>query len=442
MKTILNTGGQLIQNELKKGKALNYEQEALLLIKAIRINTMSKLTYADSKKYEALQKDMFPGIISEDIAYEELTAAIKISLEELKLELIDTQVQKILQFYEATRQRMGVVIVGPSGCGKTTIWKVLKHAYEKMNQTLVTHVMNPKSMPRNQLLGIMNHDTREFNDGVLTASARAVVKEPPETLCWIVCDGDIDPEWVESLNSVLDDNHLLTLPNGERISFGNNVNFIFETNDLKFASPATVSRLGMIFLSDEDVDIQRITKTWVKRQDEKIQPKLEQWMEDIFYVSLKWVLDRHEFFVVETTKIGIVKNALSYMNDIQFKGQFVEAVIKGLGGNFFLPLRQQFAQEVFNLGNERPADPRNLLFNFFDLKTGSWNTFVESKTEVRIDELKNPEAPPIVHTVNVQRDIAMIKPWLDSGDSFILVGPEGCGKNLIISNLIKTMKST
>lgn len=90
----------------------------------------------------------------------------------------------------------------------------------------------------------MNHDTREFNDGVLTASARQVVKEATETLCWIVCDGDIDPEWIESLNSVMDDNHLLTLPNGERISFGDNVNFIFETNDLRFASPATVSRLG------------------------------------------------------------------------------------------------------------------------------------------------------------------------------------------------------
>jgi dynein heavy chain 2 len=45
-------------------------------------------------------------------------------------------------------------------------------------------------------------------------------------------------------------------------------------------------------------------------------------------------------------------------------------------------------------------------------------------------------------TVNVQRDINMIKPWLDSGDSFILVGPEGSGKNLIIRNLIKQMKST
>lgn len=59
-----------------------------------------------------------------------------------------------------------------------------------------------------------------------------------------MCDGDVDPEWIESLNSVLDDNHLLTLPNGERISFGNNVNFVFETHDLRFASPATVSRMG------------------------------------------------------------------------------------------------------------------------------------------------------------------------------------------------------
>jgi len=166
---------------------------------------------------------------------------------------------------------MGVVIVGPSGCGKTTIWKTMKLAYEKMGTTVVTYVMNPKSMPREQLLGLMNHDTREFQDGVLTSSARQAVKESNDTICWIICDGDIDPEWVESLNSVLDDNRLLTLPNGERISFGSNVNFIFETNDMKFASPATVTRLGMIFLSEEDVDVGRVTKTWLKKQPEEMQ---------------------------------------------------------------------------------------------------------------------------------------------------------------------------
>jgi len=59
----------------------------------------------------------------------------------------------------------------------------------------------------------MNNDTREFTEGVLTASAREVVKNT-QILNWIICDGDIDPEWIESLNSVLDDNHLLTLPTG------------------------------------------------------------------------------------------------------------------------------------------------------------------------------------------------------------------------------------
>ena len=149
-------------------------------------------------------------------------------------------------------------------------------------------------LPPLQLLGHIDLDTREWTDGVLTFSARQVVKEPPEVTSWITCDGDIDPEWIESLNSVLgreegyswwhwvvikctqcmcqegrqvfvcfdwimfmftlylifhlDDNHLLTMPNGERIQFGSNVNFVFETHDLSCASPATISRMGMLFL--------------------------------------------------------------------------------------------------------------------------------------------------------------------------------------------------
>ena len=54
--------------------------------------------------------------------------------------------------------------------------------------------------------GHMDVDTREWTDGVLTAAARAVAKERLDKQSWIVCDGDVDPEWIESLNSVLDDN--------------------------------------------------------------------------------------------------------------------------------------------------------------------------------------------------------------------------------------------
>jgi dynein heavy chain 2, cytosolic len=99
-----------------------------------------------------------------------------------------------------------------------------------------------------QLLGSVDETTREWTDGVLTKCVREVLAEATETAAWIVCDGDIDPDWIESLNSVLDDNRLLTLPSGERLRFPSNVNLLFETNDLKSASPATVSRMGMIFV--------------------------------------------------------------------------------------------------------------------------------------------------------------------------------------------------
>ena len=46
---------------------------------------------------------------------------------------------------------------------------------------------------------------------------------------------------------MLDDNRLLTMASGERIKFGPDVNFIFETHDLTYASPATISRMGVVF---------------------------------------------------------------------------------------------------------------------------------------------------------------------------------------------------
>lgn len=261
LKTILTVAGRLIYEQ--KAPATS-EVESELLIKALRINTLSKLTFADMNKFVVLIQDVFPGIKVKDIVYEKITEAVKKVFEEEKRDLKDNQINKILQFYEATKQRIGAVLVGPSGCGKTTIWKTLKRAYDKLGQQVKVHLINPKAMPRSQLLGSMNKYTREFTEGVLTSSARQVIKTDQSVLNWIICDGDIDPEWIESLNSVLDDNHLLTLPTGERIAFGSNVNFIFESDNLRFASPATVSRMGMIFLNNEDINIEGIITRWVK----------------------------------------------------------------------------------------------------------------------------------------------------------------------------------
>jgi len=74
---------------------------------------------------------------------------------------------------------------------------------------------------------------------------------------WIIMDGPIDPEWAESLNSLLDDNRLLSLPSGERLQLPEGVSLVFETDSLESATPATVSRCGMVWVSEGFIPLAR-----------------------------------------------------------------------------------------------------------------------------------------------------------------------------------------
>lgn len=67
------------------------------------------------------------------------------------------------------------------------------------------------------------------------------------------------------MNSVMDDNKLLTLASNERIVLKSHMRMIFEIRDLRFATPATVSRAGILFISDSAGSQWRsYIRSWIK----------------------------------------------------------------------------------------------------------------------------------------------------------------------------------
>jgi hypothetical protein len=81
---------------------------------------------------------------------------------------------------------------------------------------------------------------------------------------FIVFDGDVDAVWVENMNSVMDDNRLLTLPNGERIRLQSHCGLVCETFDLQYASPATISRCGMVWVDPKNLGYRPFYERWVR----------------------------------------------------------------------------------------------------------------------------------------------------------------------------------
>ena len=131
-------------------------------------------------------------------------------------------------------------------------------------------MLNPKSINVSELYGDFDDQSPpQWKEGVLSSVLKTMVSSEQNVNRWMVIDGPVDTLWIESMNSVLDDSKRLTLINCDVIALTRNVRLLFEVDGLAVASPATVSRVGMVFMDIEELGWKPIVRSWLETKNER-----------------------------------------------------------------------------------------------------------------------------------------------------------------------------
>ncbi|NXB03113.1 DYH9 protein, partial [Cnemophilus loriae] len=255
----------VVAGSLKRADPERPEEQVLM--RSLRDFNVPKIVTDDVPVFMGLIGDLFPALDvprKRDLDFE---AVVKEAVLELRLQPEDNFVLKVVQLEELLSVRHSVFVVGAAGTGKSQVLRSLHKTYQRMKRRPVWTDLNPKAVTNDELFGVINPATREWKDGLFSSIMRELANISHDGPKWMVLDGDIDPMWIESLNTVMDDNKVLTLASNERIPLNPTMRLLFEISHLRTATPATVSRAGILYINPSDLGWNAPVSSWIDRRE-------------------------------------------------------------------------------------------------------------------------------------------------------------------------------
>lgn len=346
IKAVLVTAGNL--------KALQPEEsEEALVLKALRDVNRPKFLAQDAILFEGILSDLFTKSQSTSTDHAALRSILAEVLSEKNLQATPSLLDKISQMHDTMQVRHGVMLVGGPLSGKTTAYLVLAEALGRLKTSgesvkVTYRVINPKAVAPGKLYGSFDPVSREWTDGVVARAFRELsIGGASDERRWIILDGPVDAAWIESMNTVLDDNRKLCLTNGEIIPMSSKMSLVFETSDLEHASPATVSRCGMVYMEPEQLGWRVLKDSYLDVLPSEVERVQRKMVSDMFDWLVPHTLDfirNHSTTFVCTNDMHLVAST------IRFYDILLKAVWSSTEGDSGASALQ--SQQVGILGND------------------------------------------------------------------------------------------
>lgn len=487
LKTILLRCGSLLRSKNNnEGNLKKFELQVLL--RSLSEIIIPKLTKEDEQIFQELKEKYVPDL---SFSSDEL-APFERCIEQHCLEngfvLNDNWIKKTLQVIEVLNSNNGIMLVGESGTGKTCIRNAALHALSKIQtKDSTSYVIDSKVLLKDTLFGRLDTTTREWTDGIFTKIVRQVqenIKGELDKIIWVFFDGDIDPEWAETLNSVLDDNKLLTLSSGERLSLPTNLKLVFEIDLLKHATPATVTRCGMIWFDREVVTVEQMAKKCLfdfmskpiqidnanvdgqrvlLEYNHRSKSFMDTFIENDIHAATQYALKyaritvfsgeracKTLFTMLNSYRSKLYKfcykNESNVVNIDLFVAKAVYlSTVWSFAGDCAADSRHNFGKDILQLPSfDGLKDQLGLLdenLRYFDcdisLPSGDWVSWISKVSYKDLEPQDVTKPSKVVPTADTLRNEDVIFSIINQHKSLILCGPPGSGKTMCLLDALR-----